>query len=84
MSKAKAVCASCGGRLGARRVTIDRRIRGKLVEFDDVPANVCGDCGHAWLDGDVLEAMDASLLKPSRPRRVIRVPAISLAHLRAA
>ena len=71
-------CASCGGPLRAQRITIDRRIDGRLVVFEDVPARVCADCSNVWLDHDVLKAMEDALSGGDNDCRTIEVPAYSL------
>jgi YgiT-type zinc finger domain-containing protein len=70
--------------MAPRRMTLDRRLEGRLVVFEDVPGLVCPDCGEVWLDADVLEAMDAGVREGSAQARTIAVTAVSLASLRAA
>jgi HTH-type transcriptional regulator / antitoxin MqsA len=84
MSNEATTCASCGGQTKAERVILDRRIAGRLVVFEEVPASVCEDCGEVWLEAHVLHAMEDAAAGGARPSRTLSVPAISLEEVRAA
>lgn len=78
------VCASCAGHTRPSRVTLDRRIEGRLVVFEDVPAHVCQDCDEVWLDARVLRAMDKAVDNHDLPTKTLAIPAISLTAIQAA
>ena len=65
-------CEDCGGHVIARRATVDRRIRGKLQEFENVPVGVCENCGQRVFKGPVLEQLER--LSRKTVERTIRVP----------
>jgi YgiT-type zinc finger domain-containing protein len=50
-------CPLCGGSLEAGRATLPF-VRGeRVITIRDVPAEVCGDCGEAYLSGPVTDAV---------------------------
>jgi YgiT-type zinc finger domain-containing protein len=75
----RTVCAVCGGQLAAGYATIPFVRGDRVVTIREVPAEVCGDCGEAYMTGTVVdhiqklvtafEALDAE---------------VSVAHYRAA
>lgn len=72
-------CAVCGGSLGAGEATIPFVRGDHVITVRGIPAQICGDCGEAYMTGAVvddveklvgaLEALDAE---------------VSVAHYRAA
>lgn len=67
-------CENCGGRVVERRLTVDRRFHGRLVEFENVPVGVCEDCGQRVFKGPVLEQMERLSKKKNAIKKTIRVP----------
>jgi YgiT-type zinc finger domain-containing protein len=77
-------CAKCGGNLEAKRMAIDRRWKGELFVFEDVPVEWCPQCGEVWVSAKVAKKMEACLVQGTGPRRTITVASFSLARMRAA
>jgi YgiT-type zinc finger domain-containing protein len=67
-------CESCGGVVKERRLTVDRRFRGRLYEFENVPVGVCRECGQRIFKGAVLEELEELAADGSRVKKVLRVP----------
>ncbi len=67
-------CESCGGRVIEKLVTVDRRFRGRLFEFENVPVGVCQSCGQRRYKGRVLEQLERLAQTRSKIKRVIEVP----------
>jgi len=67
-------CEVCGGKVIERRVTVDRRINGKLHEFENVPVGVCRECGTRIFKGPVLMRLIRLAKQKRRVKRVLRVP----------
>ncbi len=57
-----------------RGLTVDRRINGKLQEFEKVPVGVCRECGNRVFKGPVLMQMLRLAKSKRRVKRVLRVP----------
>lgn len=77
-------CAKCGGILEAKRMAIDRRWKGELFVFEDVPVEWCQQCGEVWISAKAAKKMEAYLIKGIGPRRTIAVASFSLARMRVA
>lgn len=67
-------CENCGGPVVERRLTVDRRFKGRLHEFENVPVGVCQDCGQRVYKGRVLERMELLSRDKRTIKRTIRVP----------
>ena len=67
-------CYQCKGNVEERITTLEQRWKGKLFIIEDVPAEVCTQCGEIYLSAPVLEKID-SLLEAGEPvEREITVP----------
>lgn len=77
-------CAKCGGNLEVKRMAIDRRWRGELFVFEDVPVEWCQQCGEVWISAKAAKKMEACLIEGTGPHRTITVTSFSLANVRAA
>lgn len=53
----------------------------RIIVFEDVPAEVCQQCGETYFGPDSLEKMDAITIKGEPPAKEITVPVYSLAQL---
>lgn len=84
MVKKDLVCAKCGGILEAKRMAIDRRWKGELFVFENVPVEWCQQCGEVWISAKAAKKMDTCLMKGTGPHRTITVTSFSLANVRAA
>lgn len=77
--KNRKVCAICGGSLRKGRATIPFSLNDKTVIIKDVPAEICGDCGEAFVTGFVADRVDMIL------DRVEQLDAeVSVVHYKAA
>lgn len=67
-------CEYCGGPVVGKILTVDRRFRGKLHEFEGVPVGVCRDCGQRVFKGSVLEQMQRLVKANGKAKKVLKVP----------
>ena len=51
-------CYFCKGRVVKKIVTHVHTWEGKIFLFEDVPADVCQQCGEIYFSPDILETMD--------------------------
>lgn len=72
-------CYFCKGKVLRRRVRHVHEWGPQVIIFEDVPAEVCTQCGETYFDPDTLKAMDAATLGENEPRRHVQVPVFSLA-----
>jgi YgiT-type zinc finger domain-containing protein len=76
-------CSFCGGELKDARVQHTYRWEGKIYVFEDVPAQVCRQCGEKYFDARVVETMERAVLGKASPTRTVRVPVFSFDKLAA-
>ena len=77
-------CSFCSGELQDRLVKHEYRWEGKLFVFEDVPAQVCRQCGEKYFDARVVKAMEKVVLGQVAPKRILQVPLFSYSELAAA
>jgi len=74
-------CDRCRGKLLPGKTSLEIRRGENLIILRDVPADVCQQCGEAYLSARVSEKLDAFLDEPPRqPLRYVTVPEFSLAQ----
>ena len=70
------VCPTCGGILEDKTVQVDFRYKDRLVVIDDVPAQVCRDCGERLISSATSKDIDELLELSPEPVRRISVPVL--------
>ncbi|MCI0398765.1 MAG: type II toxin-antitoxin system MqsA family antitoxin [Chloroflexi bacterium] len=72
-------CDICGGELAPGKTTLEIWRGEELIVVKDVPADVCQQCGEAYLSPQVSERLDDFLdeYHRHRPERYIAVPEYS-------
>lgn len=71
-------CEHCECELVERQVTIHRKVKGKYVLIENVPAGVCPDCGARFFAANVLKTIQESLSGRRKAKREVSVPVFSL------
>lgn len=54
------------------------RWQDKIYIFEDVPAQVCRQCGERYFDARTIEEMERIVLTKTKPTRILQVPVFSL------
>ena len=67
-------CEYCSGKLVAKRVTLQRKVRNRYVIIEDVPAGVCVECGTRYYAANVLKIVEASIHGRRKAKREVLVP----------
>jgi|GEM_PF-662962 YgiT-type zinc finger domain-containing protein len=75
-------CYFCGADTEAQRVTVDERWDGHLVSVDDVPADVCPQCGEVYYGPEAVRRLE-DLRQQQEPAATIQVPVYTFAAGRA-
>jgi len=75
-------CPFCGGELEGRVITHPQSYQGKVYILENVPAEVCSQCGEVLLRPKVLEKMQQLVWSGVAPRRTTQVPVYDLAESR--
>ncbi len=71
-------CEYCDGRIVDKRVDLSRKIRGKYVLLQNVPAGVCLECGTRYYTTNVLKTIDEMIRGRRKADRQVLVPVYSL------
>ncbi len=73
-------CYYCGGQVSAKQVTKICTRKGQLVAVvEDVPAEVCEQCGERYYHVKVLKAIEFLLADRSKLSKVVTVPSLKYA-----
>ena len=70
-------CEYCSGKVVEKRVTLHRKVKGKYVIIEDVPAGVCTECGTRYYTASVLKTVEASIHGRRKAKREVLVPVYS-------
>jgi YgiT-type zinc finger domain-containing protein len=73
-------CYFCKGEVIEKRIQHVHQWGEKIIVFEDVPAEVCQQCGEIYFLPEVLEMMDAVTMGEEKPKATISVPIYSLAE----
>ncbi|MFA4835728.1 MAG: type II toxin-antitoxin system MqsA family antitoxin [Dehalococcoidia bacterium] len=76
-----AKCPFCGGELEEKIITHPQSFEGKVYILENIPAEVCSQCGEVLLRPVVLERMHQLVWSGRVPRRTIKVPVYDLAEV---
>lgn len=74
-------CPFCGGELREKTVTHLQSYQGKVYILENVPAEVCTQCGEVLLRPEVLEKMQQLVWSGAAPKRTAKVPVYDLAEV---
>lgn len=77
-------CYFCKGHVVKKKVEHLHRWGSKVILLQDVPAEVCEQCGEVYFSPQVLEMMDRITLEHPEPKGTLIVPIFSLPELVAA
>ena len=71
-------CEYCGGFIIEKRVDLHRKIKGKYVLIENVPAGVCTECGTRYYAANVLKTIEETIRRRQKAEREVLVPVYSL------
>ncbi len=73
-------CPLCKGRLERRVISYTQPFEGKLYVIDNVPAEVCRQCGEIVLDPSTAKRIQ-ELVWSGEPKRSLQLPVFDLAEV---
>jgi YgiT-type zinc finger domain-containing protein len=73
-------CPLCGGELKERKITHPQEYNGKIIILENLPAEVCLQCGEVLLSPDILERVQELVWSKTAPKRRTSVPVYDLAE----
>lgn len=71
-------CEYCGGPIVEKRVDLLRKIGGKYVLVENVPAGVCKECGTRYYAANVLKTVEATIRGRRQAEREVPLAVYSL------
>ena len=76
-------CYFCQGTVRGERITHIHRWGEQVIILEDVPADVCRQCGEVYFAPGTLKAMDQLVedRQKEKPKRELRVPVHSFSQL---
>ena len=74
-------CPMCGGRLEAKNITHPQYYEGKVVILENVPAEVCRQCGEVLFSPDVARRIQEAVWSGNSGTRTAKVPVYDLAEM---
>ena len=75
------MCPSCSGTLESKKVTHHQEYQGSLVLLQNVPAEVCQQCGEVLIRPEILERLQELVWSDSSPDHTTEVPVYDFAKL---
>lgn len=74
-------CKYCGGHIAEKSVDLYRKVEGKPVLIENIPAGVCIACGARFYTADVLKALEEMIRGRHTTQREVLIPVYSLLPL---
>ena len=74
-------CPLCGGALVEQRITHPQKYKEEIFILENVPAEVCKQCGEVLLRPEILELLQDMIWNGKFADHVTEVPAYDFAHL---
>lgn len=71
-------CEYCGGPMVEKRVDLLRKIEGKYILIENVPAGVCKECGTRYYTANVLKTVEATIRGRRQAEREVPLAVYSL------
>lgn len=71
-------CPVCHRSMAERRIRHVQTWRDQVIVFENVPAEVCGQCGEALFSGPVVDTLNTLLWSTPPATRAIEAPVYDL------
>ena len=73
-------CDLCGGKIINKKVSYSLFYEGHWVIVENVPANICQQCGERLFAPEVVEELQNVIWSKKAPVKKIETPVFDLAH----
>jgi YgiT-type zinc finger domain-containing protein len=70
-------CEYCGGPIVEKIVVVHRKVNGRYVLVENVPAGVCVECGMRYFAANVLKTVEESVQGRRKAEQEVLVPVYS-------
>ena len=74
-------CAFCKGNTEERLISYVQEYKGRVVIIENVPAEVCTQCGEKFIGPEVAEKIQRLVWEQPAPKRRANVPVYDLAEV---
>ena len=74
-------CPLCGGGLEDRLITHPHYYEGKIIILENVPAEICRQCGEVLLGPAVVERLQKAVWTDKAPKRTAQVPVYDIEEI---
>ena len=74
-------CAFCKGNTEERLISYVQEYKGRVVIIENVPAEVCTQCGEKFIGPEVAEKIQRLVWEQPAPNRRANVPVYDLAEV---
>ena len=74
-------CEFCGGTTEQRRVRKQHWLQKNLYLLEDVPAEVCRECGERYFHAQILDRIDRLLMKEHHIKQQLYVEVVSMQEM---
>lgn len=71
-------CYFCKGTVVKKKVRHVHVWGEEMLIFENVPAEVCTQCGETYFAPEALETMDKEIQEPAMPRKSVALPVVTL------
>jgi YgiT-type zinc finger domain-containing protein len=71
-------CEYCGGRIVEKCVDLHRKVNGKYVLIENVPAGVCMECGTRYYTANVLKTLEETIHGRGKAQQEVLVSVYAL------
>ncbi len=71
-------CPLCGGKLAQKKVTHPQEHEGQIIILENVPAEVCEQCGEVLLRPEAADRVQKLVWSQPPPKRTAHVPVYDL------
>ncbi len=71
-------CEYCEELIVEKKVSLSRKVKGKYVLIENVPAGVCTECGTRYYAANVLKTVEEAVRGRQKAKRKVLVPLYSL------
>ena len=70
-------CSACHSETISKNITYTQWYQGELIAVENVPADVCQNCGEEYFSPDIVDKIQ-KVIKLHRSSRTIQVPVFQL------
>ena len=75
MTRPSDLCSVCGAALRVQKVTYTQTVGENLFLVEDVPAQVCPQCGETYLSPDTADTLqEIGRRTAGKPKRTVEIP----------